>query len=1215
MKKFSLAFLLGLLSIAAFSQNDNEKFGFPPNYQVNTRIDNMGYWSEMAKLGLVPVQPMYRPAPAKFTGTKVFNNKGMLIHDSPDVPVTTNVNGESENSIFGDPNDKTHLLESNNATPQPSNGTTYGSDWYNSFDSGENWNGDYHGAGVNNWGDPAACINLSGRYFIGYITSAGHQGVSYSDNHGSTWTTVIVSSAGSAADPLDKEHVWVDDGPTSPFKGNLYDGWMDNSSQISVSSSTTNGATWSASQQISNNIISGGQKQGVNFKTGPDGEVYAVFAVYNSWPSDEASIGFSKSLDGGVTWTPAVKIIDNIKGIRTSGVPENQRVNSFPSMACDISNGPYRGNLYVCWTNHGVPGQNTGNDIDCYMIKSSDTGNTWSSPIRINQDASGQGKTHYFPWVTVDQANGHVSVVFYDNRNVANNQAETFMAYSMDGCNTFTDMQVSDVSWTPAPVPLMASGYMGDYLGITAYNNLVYPTWTDNRLGYVMSWVSPIVLVTPMGFVGVAADFLNDTTFGNGNGKMDYGETELLGLKMTNTGTAEADSVTVTVSSPSPYITMLDSTAFYGNFAIGQSTTILDTFKFKVADSIPAWANIQFLVRARDKNDSVWTTSFYIVAHAPAVTIVSTSISDPPPGGNGNGRLDPGETVTLNIVTQNTGEYNAVNVISELTKNNPYVSISNPIQNVGTLTPGQQATVSFTVKVAPTAAIGSAVTFTNYAYCSTKQHDTKIWSEKIGLIVEDFETGNFHKFPWQFPDIPWTICDSLPWEKHYCSQSGDITTKGTSSMTLQYNALVDDSISFHWRLRSYQLMDKLHFYIDGAMVGNWTGSSSGWEYSAFPVLAGPHTFEWTFQKNDPDTTNYYAAWLDFIVFPPEYETTVNAGSNAYACAGFPYQLNGMAMAYDSLLWTTSGTGVFNDPKILDPVYTPSQGDITAGSVNLTLEAFSSQDHDTSSTMTLTIVQPPSANAGGNQQICAGATYNAASATATNYSTLLWTTSGDGTFDNPLTMHPVYTPGTNDIQNGNLYLKISASSLADNCPVATDSLQLTINALPVVRLGNDTSVCGGHRITLDPKVPDAISYLWHPSEATTPTLIADTIGIGLGLKTYSVDVTNSKNCVGSGTINITFIECAGIGELKDLSFRLYPNPNNGTFIIELTASQKKTININILNTSGITVYTLNDLEVSGFVSRNIDAGTLPQGTYFLRISNGNDFILKKFVIQK
>jgi hypothetical protein len=72
MKKFTFAVFLGFLSIAAFSQNNKEKIVIPPNYQVDTRIDNMGYWSKMAELGLVPVQPMYKPAPApKYLTTKV----------------------------------------------------------------------------------------------------------------------------------------------------------------------------------------------------------------------------------------------------------------------------------------------------------------------------------------------------------------------------------------------------------------------------------------------------------------------------------------------------------------------------------------------------------------------------------------------------------------------------------------------------------------------------------------------------------------------------------------------------------------------------------------------------------------------------------------------------------------------------------------------------------------------------------------------------------------------------------------------------------------------------------------------------------------------------------------------------------------------------------------------------------------------------------------
>jgi hypothetical protein len=50
-------------------------------------------------------------------------------------------------------------------------------------------------------------------------------------------------------------------------------------------------------------------------------------------------------------------------------------------MACDIGGD---GSIYIVWTNIGVPGVNTGNDIDVYMVRSSDEGESWSAPIRVN---------------------------------------------------------------------------------------------------------------------------------------------------------------------------------------------------------------------------------------------------------------------------------------------------------------------------------------------------------------------------------------------------------------------------------------------------------------------------------------------------------------------------------------------------------------------------------------------------------------------------------------------------------------------------------------------------------------------------------------------------------------------------------------------------------------------------------------------------------------
>ena len=61
----------------------------------------------------------------------------------------------------------------------------------------------------------------------------------------------------------------------------------------------------------------------------------------------------------------------------------------------------------------------------------------------------------------------------------------------IDGGYSWEEFKVSDVSFTPSPIPGLAQDYMGDYLGIQAKNGIVYPMWTDNRNGYAMTWCSP----------------------------------------------------------------------------------------------------------------------------------------------------------------------------------------------------------------------------------------------------------------------------------------------------------------------------------------------------------------------------------------------------------------------------------------------------------------------------------------------------------------------------------------------------------------------------------------------------------------------------------------------------------------------------------------------------------------------------------------------------
>lgn len=80
----------------------------------------------------------------------------------------------------------------------------------------------------------------------------------------------------------------------------------------------------------------------------------------------------------------------------------------------------------------------------------------------------------------------------------------------------------------------------------------------------------------------------------------------------------------------------------------------------------------------------------------------------------------------------------------------------------------------------------------------------------------------------------------------------------------------------------------------------------------------------------------------------------------------------------------------------------------------------------------------------------------------------------------------------------------------NMCMAADTVNIGINALPVVNLGNDAAYCGS--VTLDAQNAGAM-YMWNDS-TTAQTLTASASG------TYSVMVTDSNNCSASDTINIT-----------------------------------------------------------------------------------------------
>ncbi len=169
-------------------------------------------------------------------------------------------------------------------------------------------------------------------------------------------------------------------------------------------------------------------------------------------------------------------------------------------------------------------------------------------------------------------------------------------------------------------------------------------------------------------------------------------------------------------------------------------------------------------------------------------------------------------------------------------------------------------------------------------------------------------------------------------------------------------------------------------------------------------------------------------------------------------------LNASAANYTSLLWTTNGTGTFYDNTVINPVYVPSQSDIENGQVVLTLTAYGDgYCPDVEDFMVLSIWKAAEVYAGADAETCEGSDYWILDAWADNYLSLLWTTTGDGIFDDTGILTPAYTPGSDDISNGFVYLILTADGMG-NCPSVSDTLMLTIATLPLVDAGPDAEIC-------------------------------------------------------------------------------------------------------------------------------------------------------------
>jgi len=1123
--------------------------------QINWKIDNQGYWRKLIAEGLVMGNPDVKVAPAVYTGSEI-RAHASITENSPDVPVVDEGSStQSENSIFVDRNAEDIALNSNNST-SPTGPPSYGADYLYTFDFAETWDGSIYGPGGNNSGDPAACIDNNGRWFVGFISNSG-QAVSYSDDQGQNWTRVQVAPkpGNGFNDMADKNHLWVDTKQGSPYENYVYDAWTDfggpYDNKVVFKRSTDGGVTWDAKIPLSAGVNAGSHSQGVNLSSGPNGEVYAAFAVYDGGALTERAIGFCKSLDGGATFEPAFRAIDNIHGIRADGVPQNMRTASFPVMDVDISGGTYDGNIYIVWPNRGVPGVNVGPDIDVYMIRSTDGGNTWDDPIRVNQDPIGQGKVHYQPWLSVDPANGVISVIFYDNRNTASaNMAEAWVATSSNGGETWEDFKVSDVSFTPSPIPGMASGYFGDYLGISSYNGHVYPTWTDNRSGHAMTYVSPFITIVVNAPYALTADMSQETGVCN----LSWSHNQGTGFKY---------------------------------YKVFRDTTFLDTTtNLTFVDTVPDYAYVTYKVTAfyGEGNESVPAEVKTQYGSSQAVFTPDTVVKNMRLNSVGDELMKIGNKGTLYLTYSLS----------------PFFRSGNTAEHEYAMAKGGGDEFIHRVELSNLSNGSGADNYSNFTnlpvslrsgkdYTISVRNGNPYPGDRCAVWIDWDNNGEFDE-----------SVISLVSDDEGRLFTGTINApKGIDQDNVRMRIRLagpDDAMAPEGETKYGEVEDYTLFIVswldvnpdkDTVAVGDSTMVTLTFDNTN--MNTGTYETDLTFKISDLGNTSKK---VHVIMNVTDLEVTASASENE-VCEGGEVQL---------FANTTGGSGNFNyqwhsipegfTSVEQNPVLTPDETrDYIVEVIDGMVSMFD--------TVTVNVLPKPEVNIGEDAVICGEGSIelNAGNEGAA----YLWST---GETSQTITVQEAAGSGVKTV-----WVEVTNESGCSNA----DTIEIDFAALPVVELGNDTSFCAqdGSYIVLDAGNEGA-AYSWSTGD-TDQTLTVDTLTLGYGSHDISVEVTDDKGCMGTDEVTVELKNCTGIGENSaGVSVEVYPNPNNGIFTLELNSLHSDKVNIKIVSINGSVVFEQNNVTVNGNHRQSINLNGFSKGVYNIFVS-GDDYKLYKKVV--
>lgn len=362
----------------------------------------------------------------------------------------------------------------------------------------------------------------------------------------------------------------------------------------------------------------------------------------------------------------------------------------------------------------------------------------------------------------------------------------------------------------------------------------------------------------------------------NASGHPSYNESVGVTMQLKNVGGVASSDFSVVVTTEDSYVTMLQSTFGSTGLQPNESMSLSDAIRFKVAPNVP-YGHIAHFHIVMTAGEYVTEQDFSQLLYAPKLAIGNCGVDDSQAGETTNGRIDYGETVTLNIPLQNIGNAKAQFGFVSIENMNDVISFNSEMtQTIPFMAENATNMLNLSVTVNPNIQ-ESAIAQFKLTYTAGFYKAEKTFTMLIGANIEDWETGDFSSYDWNLgTSNQWQITTTHPYEGTYAVRSANIGNNKSSSLKLTMEVTQPDTISFYYYVScepggtdwwgQYSQYDYLAFYINSTKKDSWDGEVS-WTKVAYPLTAGTYTFEWRYVKDNYQTAGEDLAMIDYISLP------------------------------------------------------------------------------------------------------------------------------------------------------------------------------------------------------------------------------------------------------------------------------------------------------------------------------------------------------------